>query len=91
MALQRRLKGSNRGSTMGVLQSRWGVLTPARSVCAPGRTAWRTPQGEYLVTILIIYYFFKIIFFFIAIPLSVLGASHSSSGVYPTLIPTPWP
>ena len=31
----RRLEGSNRGSTVEVLQSRWGVLTPVRGVCAP--------------------------------------------------------
>ena len=31
-----------------------GVLTPARDVCAPGRIAWCTSQGEYLIIILII-------------------------------------
>ena len=37
------------------------------------------------------YYYFLIIFFFIATPLLVLGASHSSSSVYPTPTPTPQP
>ena len=31
-----------------------GALTPARGVCALGRIAWCTPQGEYLTIILII-------------------------------------
>ena len=57
-----------------------GVLTLARGMCVLGRIAWCIPQGEYLI-----------IFFFIAAPLLVLGASHSSSGVYPTPIPTPQP
>ena len=42
----RRLEGSNQGSTMGVPQSRWRVLTPTRGVCALGRIAWYTTQGE---------------------------------------------
>ena len=37
------------------------------------------------------YYYFLIIFFFIATLLPVLGALHSSSSIYPTLIPTPRP
>ena len=37
------------------------------------------------------YYYFLIIFLFIVTPLPVPGASHSSSSVYPTLIPTPQP
>ena len=45
----RRLKGS----TAEVPQLRWGVLTPVRGMCVPGRTAWCTPQGEYFVIILI--------------------------------------
>ena len=40
-----------------VPQLRWGVLTPVRGVCAPGRTAWYTSQGEYFVIILIFYFF----------------------------------
>jgi len=31
-SLPRRLKRSNKGSTMGVPQLRWGVLTPVRDV-----------------------------------------------------------
>ena len=31
----------HRGATV-----KMGVLTPARGVCALGRTAWCTPQGE---------------------------------------------
>ena len=34
------------GSTAEVLQSRWGALTPVRSVCALGRIAWCTSQGK---------------------------------------------
>ena len=67
-------------STAEVPQSRWGVLTPVRGVCALGRIAWYIPQGEYLI-----------IFFFIATSLLVPGALHSSSGVYPIPIPTLWP
>ena len=37
------------------------------------------------------YDYFLIIFFFIVTLLPMLGASHSSNGVYPTPIPTPWP
>ena len=37
------------------------------------------------------YYYFLIIFFFIAAPLLVPDASHSSSSIYPTPIPTPRP
>jgi len=84
-----RLEESNWGSTAGMPQSKWGVLTPARGVCVPGRTAWCTPQGEYFVIILIFY--FLIIFFFIAVPLPVPDALHSSSGVYPTPPLSPQP
>ena len=47
------------GSTTEVLQLRWGVLTPAKGVCALGRTAWCTLQGEYFVIILIFIIFFN--------------------------------
>ena len=42
----RRLGGSNQRSTVEVPQQGWGVLTPARGVCALGRIAWCTPQDE---------------------------------------------
>ena len=42
----KKARGKQPGKYHGVPQSRWGVLTPARGVCAPGRIAWYTPQGE---------------------------------------------
>ena len=38
------------------------VLTSVRGVCALGRTAWYTPQGEYFVVILIFIIIIIIIF-----------------------------
>jgi len=42
----KKARGKQPGKYHGVPQSRWGVLPPARGVCAPGRIAWCTPQGE---------------------------------------------
>ena len=55
----KKARGKQPGKYRGGAAVKMGVLTPARGVCAPGRTAWCTPQGEYLVIILIIYYFFN--------------------------------
>ena len=35
-----------RGKYHGGAAVKMGVLPPVRGVCAPGRTAWYTPQGE---------------------------------------------
>jgi len=44
--LLRRLKESNQQGTMEMLGSRWRILTLVRGVCALGRIAWYTIQGE---------------------------------------------
>jgi len=86
----KKTRGKQPGKYHGGATVKMGVLTPARGVCAPGRIAWCTPQGEYSILILIII-FNNNFFFFIAAPLLVPGISHSSSSVYPTPTPIPQP
>ena len=42
----KKARGKQPGKYRGGAAVKMGVLPPARGVCAPGRIAWCTPQGE---------------------------------------------
>jgi len=66
-----------------MLWSRWEVITLVRGACVLGKTAWCTTQGKYKIILFSLPSNSSLV---LVIPLYVLNALLSNSGIFP--IPT---